>query len=132
LSGLRLVLLEAATGDELARFAMDAGTETAFVRGELYRRAGGWKFRAVDQGYASGLAGLATDFGITVDEEPEPQPAAAPRPPEPASPQGRRPRPERPARPRVAPHLVKGEKHLPVDMRKRLSLRKEQVAVSLP
>ncbi|WP_237519056.1 TerD family protein [Streptomyces sp. SID5910] len=54
----------------------DARNETAFVLGEFYRRNGQWKFRAVGQGYASGLAGLATDFGIAV-AEPAP-PAAAP------------------------------------------------------
>ena len=57
----------------------DAAAETAFVFGELYRRQGAWKFRAVGQGYASGLAGLATDFGISVEE-----PAAAGRPRQPA------------------------------------------------
>jgi stress response protein SCP2 len=80
---LALRLLDSATGTELARFPMtDADTETAFIFGELYRRAGGWKFRTVGQGYASGLAGLATDFGITVDDAPPaatvPAPAAAP------------------------------------------------------
>ncbi|WP_424855680.1 TerD family protein [Streptomyces sp. SAI-170] len=44
----------------------DASTETAFVLGEFYRRDGAWRFRAVGQGYDSGLAGLATDFGIEV------------------------------------------------------------------
>ncbi|MFF4542965.1 TerD family protein [Streptomyces sp. NPDC001406] len=58
----------------------DASSETAFVLGEFYRRNGGWKFRAVGQGYASGLAGLATDFGIAV-EEPAPAPAPVPPPP---------------------------------------------------
>ncbi|RKN44765.1 TerD family protein [Streptomyces hoynatensis] len=77
--GLHIRLLDADSGAELARFdSQDATTETAFVLGELYRRQGGWKFRAVGQGYDSGLAGLATDFGISVDEEP---PAAAPQPP---------------------------------------------------
>ncbi|MGW3541803.1 TerD family protein [Nocardia niigatensis] len=62
-------------GQELARFdSSDATSETAFVLGELYRRGGGWKFRAVGQGYDSGLARLATDFGISVDEAPAPQP----------------------------------------------------------
>ncbi|MDC2947934.1 VWA domain-containing protein [Streptomyces heilongjiangensis] len=125
LSGLRLRLLDAATGGQLALFEMQATTETAFIGGELYRRAGQWKFRAVGQGYASGLAGLATDFGISVDEEPAATaatPGPAPTPPRPA------PAPA-PATP--APRLVKGEEQLPVDMRKRLSLRKEQVAVSL-
>ncbi|WP_143626420.1 TerD family protein, partial [Streptomyces viridosporus] len=68
--GLVLRLLDAGTGTEVARFDMAAGTETAFIGGELYRRQGAWKFRAVGQGYASGLAGLATDFGITVDDAP--------------------------------------------------------------
>ncbi|WP_381793232.1 VWA domain-containing protein [Streptomyces niveus] len=126
--GLRLRLLDAASGAELARFDMEAGSETAYVSGELYRRGGAWKFRAVGQGYASGLAGLATDFGITVDEEPPPVPAPAPAPMPPRAPAA----PPVPS-PAVGtgPRLTKGEERLPVDMRKRLSLRKEQVAVSL-
>jgi len=70
--GLHLRLLDQA-GTELVRFDIDdASTETAFVFGEVYRRGDGWKFRAVGQGYAAGLAGLATDFGISVDEAPAP------------------------------------------------------------
>jgi stress response protein SCP2 len=77
--GLVLRLSDSVTGAELAVFPMtDADTETAYVFGELYRRAGAWKFRTVGQGYASGLAGLATDFGITVDDAPAPTPPAAP------------------------------------------------------
>lgn len=57
------------------------------LSGELYRRSGQWRFRAVGQGYASGLAGLATDFGISVDDEPaaasSPAPGSAPPPPPP-------------------------------------------------
>ncbi|MEU8796800.1 TerD family protein [Spirillospora sp. NPDC048819] len=55
-------------GNELARFDLteDASTETAMVFGELYRHSGEWKFRAVGQGYASGLAGIAMDFGVNV------------------------------------------------------------------
>lgn len=57
-------------GEELLNFSIrDAGVERAFVFGEFYRRNGEWKFRAVGQGYQSGLAGLATDFGIEVDED---------------------------------------------------------------
>ncbi|MEV0601880.1 TerD family protein [Streptomyces sp. NPDC050315] len=67
--GLSVRVLDAAAGDELVRFdSQDATVETAFVLGELYRRQGGWKFRAVGQGYDSGLAGLATDYGISVDD----------------------------------------------------------------
>ncbi|AKH83437.1 stress response protein [Streptomyces sp. CNQ-509] len=193
--GLSLRLLDAGTGAELARFDMEATTETAFVGGELYLRGGRWKFRAVGQGYASGLAGLATDFGITVDDSPPPpsptpppatlpppapaapaapppapasptpphaQPPPAPQAPMPPAPAPAAPAPQAPAgAPPPAPYppaapaappapgaypapapaaspaasggprLVKGEEHLPVDMRKRLSLRKEQVAISL-
>ncbi|MFE0735813.1 TerD family protein [Streptomyces sp. NPDC058855] len=54
------------------------GTETALVVVEIYLRNGAWKARAVGQGYADGLAGIATDFGVSVDEEPAAAPAAAP------------------------------------------------------
>ncbi|SDI75546.1 tellurium resistance protein TerD [Frankineae bacterium MT45] len=55
-------------GAEIARYDLseDASTETAMVFGELYRNAGEWKFRAVGQGYASGLAGIARDYGVNV------------------------------------------------------------------
>lgn len=85
--GLRVTVSDLATGSELATFAMSATDETAFVSGELYRRGGGWKFRAVGQGWASGLAGLATDFGISVAaEDPAPAPPPAPTPPPPTPP----------------------------------------------
>jgi tellurium resistance protein TerD len=57
-----------ADNNELARYDLseDYSTETALVFGELYRNGAEWKFRAVGQGYASGLAGVASDFGVTV------------------------------------------------------------------
>ncbi|NJP99557.1 TerD family protein [Streptomyces zingiberis] len=57
-----------ADGRELARYDLteDASTETAMVFGELYRHGGDWKFRAIGQGYASGLRGIAQDFGVNV------------------------------------------------------------------
>ncbi|MFH9554772.1 TerD family protein [Streptomyces globisporus] len=87
-SGLYVRVTDAAGGSELARFeSADATVETAFILGELYLRQGAWKFRAVGQGYSTGLEGLATDFGISVDEPqqapPAPQ-AAAPAAPAPA------------------------------------------------
>ncbi|MFH9111993.1 TerD family protein [Streptomyces globisporus] len=103
-SGLYVRVTDAAGGSELARFeSADATVETAFILGELYLRQGAWKFRAVGQGYSTGLEGLATDFGISVDEPqqappapqaaapaaPAPVPAAvpvAPQPPVPAAP----------------------------------------------
>ncbi|MYW65443.1 chemical-damaging agent resistance protein C [Streptomyces sp. SID8379] len=55
-------------GTEIARYDLseDASTETAMVFGELYRNGAEWKFRAVGQGYASGLRGIAQDFGVNV------------------------------------------------------------------
>ncbi|MFT4127521.1 MAG: TerD family protein [Gordonia sp. (in: high G+C Gram-positive bacteria)] len=57
-----------ANGTEIARYDLseDASTETAMVFGELYRHGADWKFRAIGQGYASGLAGIARDFGVNV------------------------------------------------------------------
>ncbi|WP_375478429.1 TerD family protein [uncultured Jatrophihabitans sp.] len=81
--GLRLVVADAGSGTELATFEIEAAQETAMVCGELYRRGGQWKFRAVGQGYASGLAGLARDFGISVGEQPAPPPPAGAIPPPP-------------------------------------------------
>jgi len=86
--GLCLRVFDAATKQELVRFEdMRASTEKAFVVGEFYRRDSAWKFRAVGQGWAAGLSGLATDYGISVDEEPPPAantPAPAPAAPSPA------------------------------------------------
>ncbi|MGW1946204.1 TerD family protein [Streptomyces sp. NPDC001940] len=79
--GLYIRVLDAADGAEIARYdSADASVETAFVLGELYRRQGAWKFRAVGQGYGTGLAGLAGDYGITVDEPQTPAPTPAPAP----------------------------------------------------
>ncbi len=57
-----------ADNSELARYDLseDASTETAMIFGELYRNGPEWKFRAVGQGYSSGLAGIARDFGVNV------------------------------------------------------------------
>ncbi|MBK3532461.1 TerD family protein [Streptomyces sp. MBT67] len=97
---LRILLFDSAfaDGEPLAVFDVrpETGEETAIICGELYRRGEGWKFRAVGQGYPTGLIGLATAFGISVDEsegadraadgtqEPAaagPLPAAVPPPP---------------------------------------------------
>lgn len=57
-----------ADGVEVARYDLseDASTETAMIFGEIYRHQSDWKFRAVGQGYSSGLAGIARDFGVDV------------------------------------------------------------------
>ncbi|MCI0384479.1 TerD family protein [Streptomyces sp. CNQ085] len=95
---LRVRVLDAGSGAELARFdSRDATVETAFVLGELYRRQGVWKFRAVGQGYDSGLAGLATDFGIAVDEPQAPPSPPVAAPPAPAAVPSPSPQPPRPA-----------------------------------
>ncbi|MFC1413292.1 VWA domain-containing protein [Streptacidiphilus sp. N1-12] len=53
-----------------------AAQETLLLLGEVYRRQDGWRLRALGQGYDTGLAGLAADFGVAVDEEPPPNGAA--------------------------------------------------------
>jgi tellurium resistance protein TerD len=57
-----------AGGAEITRYDLseDASTETAMVFGELYRNGAEWKFRAVGQGYTSGLRGIAQDYGVNV------------------------------------------------------------------
>ncbi|MEO3973258.1 TerD family protein [Streptomyces sp. CAU 1734] len=61
-------VINQADNNELARYDLseDASTETAMVFGELYRNGAEWKFRAIGQGYASGLRGIAQDFGVNV------------------------------------------------------------------
>ncbi|MFG2097962.1 TerD family protein [Streptomyces sp. NPDC048612] len=80
-------------GSVLASFTPpQLGTETALVVVEIYRRGGAWKVRAVGQGYADGLAGIATDFGVSVEEPAAPAatpaPPATPAPAAPAAPAG--------------------------------------------
>ncbi|KOU31140.1 stress response protein, TerZ- and CABP1 [Streptomyces sp. WM6373] len=81
LDDLRMTVADR-SGDALVGFSVEgAGAETAFIFGELYRRGEEWKFRAVGQGYETGLAGLATDFGIDVDADEEADEPAAPEQP---------------------------------------------------
>ncbi|GLW48069.1 transport-associated protein [Streptomyces sp. NBRC 14336] len=103
------------------------GTETALVIVEVYLRNGAWKARAVGQGYANGLAGIATDFGVSV-EEPAPTPAAAPvtTPPPPAAPpapQAQTPPP--PAAPPAPAPAAPGTGKINLD-KGRVSLQKNQ------
>ncbi|MEV4425821.1 TerD family protein [Streptomyces sp. NPDC049602] len=88
-------------GSVLATFTPPRlATETALVVVEIYLRNGAWKARAVGQGYANGLAGIATDFGVSVDEEPAAAQAPAPvAPPVAAAPVA----PPAPPAPPVAP-----------------------------
>ncbi|WP_028813938.1 TerD family protein [Streptomyces flavidovirens] len=71
LENLRITLTDAG-GERLVGFSIsETGVESAFVFGEIYRRNDEWKFRAVGQGYETGLAGLATDYGIEIDDDDE-------------------------------------------------------------
>ncbi|MGA5437020.1 CAP domain-containing protein [Streptomyces cellulosae] len=57
-------------GRALARFRPPRpDRETVLLLAEIYRRGGGWKLRALGQGYADGLAGLARDFGVDVEDD---------------------------------------------------------------
>ncbi|MEV7564402.1 TerD family protein [Streptomyces tanashiensis] len=88
-------------------------TETALVVVEIYLRNGAWKARAVGQGYANGLAGIATDFGVSVDDEPAA--AQAPAAPAAAAPAPVAPAPAAPAP--VAPPVPPAPPAAPVDPR---------------
>ncbi|MFG2143354.1 CAP domain-containing protein [Streptomyces sp. NPDC048696] len=99
-------------GELLARFTPPRpDRETVLLLAEIYRRGTGWKVRALGQGYADGLAGVARDFGVDVtDEDPAPPPPAhaptvqmpappmatvqMPTPPMPPVPAARRPGPD--------------------------------------
>ncbi len=61
-------VVNSADNSEMARFDLseDASIETAMVFGELYRNGSEWKFRAIGQGYSSGLAGIANDYGVNL------------------------------------------------------------------
>ncbi|MBT1094051.1 TerD family protein [Streptomyces chartreusis] len=125
--GLYIEVKDAAQGTVVARFdSTGADVETAFVLGEFYRRQGAWKFRAVGQGYSSGLEGLATDYGITVDEPQQAAPTAAPAAP-PVAPPAPTMAPPPPAMPPVAPPAPQGA---PVSLSK-VTLTKAAPAVSL-
>ncbi|MFF4701579.1 TerD family protein [Streptomyces sp. NPDC001288] len=92
------------------------GAETALVVVEIYLRNGAWKARAVGQGYANGLAGIATDFGVTVEEPAPPAPAAQPAPAA---------APPMPAAPPAPPAPAPGSGKINLD-KGRVSLQKNQ------
>ncbi|MFD3948181.1 TerD family protein [Streptomyces sp. NPDC058579] len=101
-------LRNADDGSVLATFTPpQLGSETALVIVEIYLRNGAWKARAVGQGYANGLAGIATDFGVSVDEEPAAATPVAPPVAAPAAapvdPRLAAPTPPPPPAPPVAP-----------------------------
>ncbi|CAM5577065.1 transport-associated protein [Streptomyces pilosus] len=118
-------LRDADGGAVLATFTPPGlGSETALVVVEIYLRNGAWKARAVGQGYANGLAGIATDFGVTVEEPAAPaapaKPAAAPQaPPVPAA------APAAPAAPPAPPAPAPGSGKINLD-KGRVSLQKNQ------
>ena len=129
--GLYIRVLDAQQGTEIARFDSEgASVETAFVLGEFYRRQGAWKFRAVGQGYSSGLSGLATDFGISVDEPQQAAPAPMAPPAPVAPPVTVPPVTTAPVTPPPAPPAPPAPPTAPVRLTK-VTLTKEAPSVSL-
>ncbi|WP_329164373.1 TerD family protein [Streptomyces sp. NBC_01717] len=110
-------------GSVLATFTPPSlGAETALVVIEVYLRNGAWKARAVGQGYANGLAGIATDFGVSVEE-----PAAPPAPVAPPMPAAAPvdPRTAAPAAPPAAAPAPAGSGKINLD-KGRVNLQKNQ------
>ncbi|MGA4986428.1 TerD family protein [Streptomyces cellulosae] len=123
---------DADTGAVLATFTPPRlGSETALVVVEIYLRNGAWKVRAVGQGYANGLAGIATDFGVSVEEPAAPaQPVTPPAPPAPqaappAPPAAAPQAPPAPAAPPAPPAAAPGTGKINLD-KGRVSLQKNQ------
>ncbi|MFJ9325534.1 TerD family protein [Streptomyces sp. NPDC101230] len=113
-------------GTALATFTPpQLGSETALVVIEVYRRNGAWKARAVGQGYADGLAGIATDFGVSVEEPAAPPVPAAPAAPAaaPVDPRIVPPAPAAPPAQPAAPAMGAGKINLD---KGRVSLQKNQ------
>ncbi len=111
LSGLAVEVAPDGGAPAAVRCELAAGAETALVFAEVYRRGAEWKVRAVGQGYTDGLAGMATDVGVSVDDEPAAAaPAAAPPPP-----------------PAPAAPPVSMEKRRLVDLEKKLSTQAPQL-----
>ncbi|MFF6981948.1 TerD family protein [Streptomyces sp. NPDC008343] len=129
---LYIEVKEAAQGTSVARFDSTGATvETAFVLGEFYRRQGAWKFRAVGQGYSSGLEGLATDYGITVDEPQNAAAAPAPGAP-PVAPPMTTPAPPPPAmQPPAMPPVPPPAPQVPPVSLSKVTLTKAAPSVSL-
>ncbi|MYW00699.1 VWA domain-containing protein [Streptomyces sp. SID3343] len=132
--GLSLALLDGA-GVTAATFAVPAGgSETVMVLGELYRRQGGWKLRAIGQGYDTGLAGLAGDYGVDVADDAADTPPAGTLPVVPvgATP-GWEPPPysDEPTMRLPAPADDPQLAGLPPEVGARVSLRKEAVRITL-
>lgn len=95
---------DADTGAVLATFTPpQLGSETALVVVEIYLRNGAWKVRAVGQGYANGLAGIATDFGVSVEEPAAPAQPVAPPAPQAAPPAPPAAAPQAPPAPAASP-----------------------------
>ncbi|MEU0986905.1 TerD family protein [Streptomyces sp. NPDC005953] len=113
-------------GSALATFTPpQLGGETALVVVEVYLRNGAWKVRAVGQGYANGLAGIAKDFGVSVEEEPPAAPVAAAPAPAPVAPAPVAPAPVAPAAPPAAPVAAPGSGKINLD-KGRVNLQKNQ------
>jgi stress response protein SCP2 len=70
LDQLYIRLTDLSGEEELIRFDLKpTGHERALMLGDLYRYQGGWKFRAVGQGYSGGLDTLATTLGVNIHPE---------------------------------------------------------------
>lgn len=131
---LYIEVKDGAQGTVVARFDSTGATvETAFVLGEFYRRQGAWKFRAVGQGYGSGLEGLATDYGITVDEPQQAAPAPAPVAPPAANPMTSPPpaAPPAPVQPPAMPSAPPSAPQAPPVSLSKVTLTKAAPSVSL-
>lgn len=123
LTGLGVEVAADATGTPAIRAELPAAGETGLVFAEVYVRNGEWKVRAVGQGYSNGLAGLATDHGVAIDDEPA-APVSTPAPPAPA------PAPVAAPTPPAAP-AISMEKARAISLEKTLAAKGDANMISL-
>lgn len=109
IGAVRVCVAERVGAGDIFCFAIPGGNETALILGEVYRRAGACKFRAIGQGYAQGISGAAQDFGFTVPHMPE----SASRRSAPSTAQ-QAPDAERQAEARTAPSTAREPRRQPV------------------
>jgi stress response protein SCP2 len=90
-AGSMVVTVLDGSGTDAVRFELTGLTsEAALICAEVYRRGTEWKIRAVGQGFDNGLAGIATEFGVDVEDDEPAGPTIIPMPnvPPPPGPAG--------------------------------------------
>lgn len=101
------------TGEYRFPLVIGGMSESALILAELYLRNGAWKLRALGHGFAGGLAPLAKNYGVDVQEA-----AKQPSTPPPSTPHPGQPTPSAPTAQESAPKRIDLRKRQPVSLEK--------------